>query len=399
MAYIFCTKQTANIMARYYLFGLLFFTSVSFSAAKAINVAFLTEQLPTPAALSNLDPIIQEEGVQGARLGVEDSNTTGRFTGHQYRMKAVSVPVGASVQKAFNGLVKDGYRYVIVNVTAKTLRALSRSASAKKILLFNVAAGDDALRNASCAANIMHIAPSNAMRADALAQFLFKKRWKKWLLIKGDANADAEFANALKRSAKRFGINIVQEKTWRFQHDSRRTAHAEIPVFTQADDYDVVVVADVAGLFGEYLPLNTWLPRPIVGTQGLVPRAWHRTHERWGAVQLQNRFYEQAGRWMGDIDYASWLAVRAIGESVTRANSVGFKDVKAYMLSNEFSLAGFKGTSLSFRGWNQQLRQPLLLATARSLVSVLPHREFLHPRTFLDTLGYDKPESSCKIKH
>ena len=235
------------------------------------------------------------------------------------------------------------------------------------------------------------------MRADALAQFMLKKRWKKWYLVKGTDAKDINFANALKRSAKRFGIKIVEEKTWKFEHDARRTAQAEIPTFTQGADYDVLVVADVKGLFGDYLPMNTWLPRPVIGTQGLVPRAWHRTHERWGAVQMQNRFYEQAGRWMNDVDYASWLAVRAIGEAVTRAKSVETEKIKNFMLSDDFSLAGFKGVKLTFRKWNQQLRQPVLLATARSIVSVMPHKEFLHPSTYLDTLGYDKPESKCSF--
>ncbi|ORU89699.1 MAG: branched-chain amino acid ABC transporter substrate-binding protein [Cycloclasticus sp. symbiont of Poecilosclerida sp. M] len=384
-------------MIRFFLLLLCFSSAVSLAATKVVNVAYLHEKLPTPPALSNLDPMVLGEGLQGVRLGIEDSNTTGKFTGHHYKMKYVDVAVDSSVQLAFDELVKKGYRYIIANVQAKTLTTLARSAAAKNILIFNVAAQDDALRNKSCSTNVVHITPSDAMRADALAQFMFKKRWKKWFLIKGDSAADEQFSLALKRSAKHFGIKIVEEKTWRFQHDARRTAQAEIPVFTQADDYDAVVVADVAGLFGEYLPLNTWLPRPVVGTQGLVPRAWHRTHERWGAVQLQNRFYEQAGRWMGDVDYASWLAVRAIGESVTRTQKADLASVKMFMLSEQFSLAGFKGTRLSFRRWNQQLRQPVLLATARSLVSVLPHREFLHPRTFLDTLGYDEPESSCQL--
>ena len=190
---------------------------------------------------------------------------------------------------------------------------------------------------------------------------------------------------------------MVEEKTWTFDHDARRTAQADIPVFTQGDDYDVLVVADVKGLFGEYLPMNTWLPRPVAGTQGMAPRAWHRTHERWGAVQMQNRFYEQAGRWMTDIDYSAWLAVRSIGEAVTRAKSPDVKTIKSFLLSDEFSVAGFKGTKLTFRSWNHQLRQPVLLATPRSIVSVMPQKEFLHPRTYLDTLGYDKPESNCHL--
>ncbi|MBL4744074.1 MAG: branched-chain amino acid ABC transporter substrate-binding protein, partial [Cycloclasticus sp.] len=103
-----------------------------------------------------------------------------------------------------------------------------------------------------------------------------------------------------------------------------------------------------------------------------------------------------ANRWMNDVDYASWLAVRVIGEAVTRSKSIEPLAIKEYLLSEQFSLAGFKGVKLTFRDWNHQLRQPVLLATPRSIVSVMPHKEFLHPRTYLDTLGYDKPESNCQ---
>jgi ABC transporter substrate binding protein (PQQ-dependent alcohol dehydrogenase system) len=67
------------------------------------------------------------------------------------------------------------------------------------------------------------------------------------------------------------------------------------------------------------------------------------------------------------------------------------------MLTDEFSLGAFKGQGLSFRRWNQQLRQPILLVTPRMLVSVSPQDQFLHQRTPLDTLGFDEPESRCRL--
>jgi|TARA_R110002096_G_scaffold110035_16_gene240571 ABC transporter substrate binding protein (PQQ-dependent alcohol dehydrogenase system) len=361
-----------------------------------IKLAFLSQAKEKQPALSNLDAVLTDEGIQGARLGVKDNNTTGQFTGHRYALRYIEAPATADVAVAFKQLVDEGYRYVLTDLRAATLSPIAQLAIEHKVLLFNVSASDDALRFASCNDSVFHTIPSYAMRADALAQFMLKKRWTKWFLINGSDHEDLAFSKALKRSAKRFGMSLVAEKTWAFQHDARRTAQAEIPVFTQGPEYDVVVVADIKGLFGEYLSMNSWLPRPIVGSQGAVPRAWHRTHERWGAAQMQNRFYKQAGRWMTDVDYAAWLAVRSLGEAVTRGQSIKTDDVRSFMRSDQFSLAGFKGTKLSFRPWSQQLRQPILLATDRSIVSVLPHKEFLHPHTYLDTLGYDRPESQCQ---
>jgi hypothetical protein len=42
------------------------------------------------------------------------------------------------------------------------------------------------------------------------------------------------------------------------------------------------------------------------------------------------------------------------------------------------------------------LRQPVLLADERSLVSVSPQPGFLHQNNELDSLGTDQPETECK---
>ncbi len=236
------------------------------------------------------------------------------------------------------------------------------------------------------------------MLADALAQYLGRKRWNRWFLVTGRRDEDKLFANAVRRAATRFGGKIVAEKEWQYGPDARRTAQSEVPVFTQNIDYHLLVVADEIGEFGEYLAYRTWDPRLVAGTQGLVPTSWHRTHEQWGAVQLQNRFYETYGRWMEPVDYAVWMAVRSVGEAATRTRSTAASDIAGYVRSEDFELAAFKGRKLTFRDWNGQLRQPILLASARSLVSVSPQAGYLHQVSELDTLGYDRPESGCKLR-
>ena len=68
-----------------------------------------------------------------------------------------------------------------------------------------------------------------------------------------------------------------------------------------------------------------------------------------------------------------------------------------YIMSDTFELAAFKGKPLTYRKWDQQLRQPILLATPLMLVSVSPQEGFLHERTPLDSLGYDEPDSTCRL--
>jgi ABC transporter substrate binding protein (PQQ-dependent alcohol dehydrogenase system) len=379
------------------IFLLLNASLVCAKPKQQINIAYLSQEQAIPPQLSSWDPFIKNKGIIGAELGIDDDNTTGEFTGQQFNLKTFIAPLEGAVTETFNKEISSKFQYVVVNLPAVQLNQLSDLPAAKQMLLFDVATVDDALRNEQCRRNVLHLLPSRAMRADALAQYMMKKRWTKWFLIIGQAQEDRFFADAIKRSAKRFGMNIVAEKTWEHTYDARRTIQSDVAVFTQTDDdYDVLVVADEQGQFGDYLDYRTWIPRPVIGTQGLIATPWHKTHEQWGAVQIQNRFKEKAGRWMEEPDYAAYLAVRAIGEAATRTNANKLNTVKDYMLSDAFALNGYTGNPLSFRSWDGQLRQPVLLAAPRSLVAVAPIEGFLHPKTELDTLGYDQPESQCK---
>jgi ABC transporter substrate binding protein (PQQ-dependent alcohol dehydrogenase system) len=68
--------------------------------------------------------------------------------------------------------------------------------------------------------------------------------------------------------------------------------------------------------------------------------------------------------------------------------------------SPDLVLDGFKGPRLSFRPWDQQLRQPVFLAhggIGGGIAGVAPFDGFLHPTNNLDTLGADQKESPCKL--
>ncbi len=361
-----------------------------------VRIAFLTMEREAPPALSNLETEPGDLGMQGARLALRDNDTTGSFLKQDFQLEEVVVPIDGDPLAAFHDLVTSNVRHIVTHLPADTLLKIADLPEAKDVLLYNASAPDDALRNGSCRPNLLHIFPSRAMLADALAQYLIRKRWSRWFLVVGPSKADMHFAEAVKRAADRFGGRIVAEKNWIYTHDARRTAQAEVPVFTQGVDYDILILADERGDFGEYFAYRSWEPRPTAGTQGLTPTAWHHAHEQWGATQLQRRFRKLTGRPMRAIDYAAWLSVRAIGEAATRTQSVEFRAIRHHLLDESFALQGFKGRKLTFRQWNRQLRQPILLAAPKALVATAPQEGFLHPETTLDTLGYDEPESSCK---
>jgi ABC transporter substrate binding protein (PQQ-dependent alcohol dehydrogenase system) len=371
----------------------------------AVSITYITQEEDKPRPLSLLDPVLTDEGLAGARQAIGENQTTGQFLKHEYRLNEIVVPEDGDLVAAFEEALAAGETLFVADVYGDQLLALADVPEAERALIFNTRAPDDHLRTDECRANVFHIMPSRAMKADALAQYLVWKQWFDWFLIHGTLEPDLAFADALRRAATKFNGNIVEERAYEYTPTARRTdtGHVQIqrqvPILTQeAPEHDVVMVADESDVFGEYIPFRTWEPRPVVGTAGLIPTAWHRSHEQWGGTQMQNRFEQGQGRAMTERDYTAWVAVRSLGEAVTRTQSNDPQTLRQYLRSNQFEIGAFKGEGLTFRTWNQQMRQPILLAAPRTLVSVSPQEGFLHQRSLLDSLGFDEPESNCRLE-
>ncbi|MCI0466397.1 MAG: ABC transporter substrate-binding protein [Beijerinckiaceae bacterium] len=374
--------------------------------AEAIEVRIAFIRAPRAAeSLSILETPAADDGIAGARLAIEDNNTTGRFLGQSFTIEDAVLEPGGGLAAVFDDFVRRGIYFIAADLPPPLLLALSDAARDKGILIFNTAAAEDSLREENCRTNVFHIAPSHSMLADGLAQYLVWKQWKRWLLMKGSHPEDELFADAMRRAAKKFGAKIAEERTYEDTGGGRRSDSGSvqtqrlIPAATQnAPPYDVLVAADESEVFAGYLPYRTWDPRPVAGSAGLKPVSWDGSHEQWGAIQLQNRFMKLASRRMNARDNNAYVAVRMIGEAAARTGSSDPQIIRRYLTGPDFAIAAFKGQRQTLRPWNQQLRQPILLGDGRTIVSVSPQEGFLHQTSQLDTLGFDEPETKCKLQ-
>ncbi len=371
------------------------------AAAVDVKAAVLRIDYDTLLPISRYEYPAEDLGFAGAALADQDNGTTGQFMGHTFETETVAVaPDGAD--SALADLLEGGTRLIVVMAEAEDLLRLTDAAEAEGALVFNALAQDTALRDDQCRGNLLHTAPSNAMTADAVMQFAVWKKWTDLFLVAGSNPEDEALAGEYRRAATKFGAEIVEERTFEDTGGARRTdsghvlVQRQLPVFMQdAEDHDVVIAADASDVFAEYLPYHLWTPRPVMGSGGLVPRTIHGAHEAWGATQFQNRFEELANRYPRDADYDVWLALRVVGEAVSRTGSADPQQIRDYALSDAFELGAFKGQPLTFRTWNGQMRQPILLYDGAITVSVSPQEGFLHQRSPLDSMGLDQPESAC----
>ena len=238
-----------------------------------VRIGYLGFRPDPGPLLSKVIPEPADAGLRGAELAITDSNSTGRFLNHSYSLVGASVDSPEALLDAAKVQHEQGLRLFVVNVPATSLRQLS--AALPDSLLFNAGSHDDNLRTTDCLPNVLHTLPSRAMLADALVQFLVLRKWQRALLIVGPTPDDQAYAVALRRATKRFGLQLVAEKPWSFDNDQRRSAQADMPLFTQTAEYDVVLVADERGDFGEYVPYQTCLlytsPSPRDGLLSRMP--------------------------------------------------------------------------------------------------------------------------------
>ena len=336
--------------------------------------------------------------VAGAEVAIRDSKIFARALNIKFELKRIEVENAADLVERISDMNKNSeVQFFIVDADTEALSVTARETAGMDLLLFNISEYSDQLRSSKCQAHLMHVIPSFAMLTDALSQYLVFKKWRKVLLLKGPESGDTEFAAAFTRSAKRFAINIDQVREFVPGSDPRERDQNNIQLMTSGSDADLVFVSDIEGEFGRYVPYQTQSPLPVLGTEGLQAAAWHWAWERHGAPQLNQRFERLADRRMQGPDWAAWAAVKSIIESVLRTKSTNFETVDAYLRSDQLNLDAYKGNPVSFRSWDNQLRQPVLLHTYNAVTGRAPIRGFLHPTENMDSLGYDQAETPCQF--
>ena len=373
--------------------------------AKPMTVYYLGRKYEEPLPLSYAEKLVEDKGIQGARLMLKEANQAGNFVGHSFDLVEAIVPEDGDVVARAKQILKSGDAFILADLEPDDLLAVADLPEAKNSVILNIRSSATALRQEECRANVFHIIPDYAMRADALAQYLIWKKWPRWFVIRRDTPEDQDYLAQVKRAAARFGGKVVGERLYDLPPGARnldsghQQIQAQIPMETQeASDHDVMWVINSDDDFGDYLMYRTHLPRPVVGSQGLQATAWDKSYTESGAMHFQNAIPRLADRPPVERDYTAWLGFRSLADAAMKSGKTTPQELKEYLLSDEFKLEGFKGQAMSFRAWDHQMRQPIILGGGtRVPVSTSPQEGFLHPTNLTDTLGFDQPETKCKF--
>lgn len=337
--------------------------------------------------------------ISAARLGVDDAQVQLQDAGLSVRLREVVADNEAALEASLQQLQNEKVVYWLLDLPDALMPQALQAAHKAGALAINASSPLDALRAQSCgAASVLHTYPSQSMLADALAQYLASKSWKQVLVLQGVKPADALLAQSWQRAAKRYGLKTTETKTFKLSGDPRERDAANPKLLTSERNHEVVAVWDSEGEFARSLVYATQWPRPVLGSSGLTPLAWHAQWERYGGPQLNRRFTKLAQRPMTGQDWAAWVGIKTLVAAWVAEPKGTPGSLAARLRTGQLQVDGSKGLPLSYRSWDGQLRQPVLLAHADGVVQTAPVEGVLHPSDNLDTLGVDEKESPCKAR-
>jgi len=338
----------------------------------------------------------REPALAGAKLAIKDARLIGRSLGLGFALMARELEDRDTASGILRQmLAEDGIVAAILDLPETEVREAALQLADVPVVLFNIRQRSLSLRRDTCSARLFHVIPSEAMLADGLVQHLVSLGWREVLELEGETPQDRLLAQAFEASAGKFGLAITDKKTFAESNDPRRREESNIRLLLSGESASVVFVADATREYARFVPYNTSRPVLVVGSAGLVPAAWDSLWERQGAPQLNKRFLKTAGRPMLDEDWASWVAVRSVVEVLRRAPDIGGSAMAEALLDPELRLELYKGYPGSYRSWDHQLRQPVLLTTGEAVAGLAPVEGVLHKTNVLDTLGLDEPEFRC----
>jgi ABC transporter substrate binding protein (PQQ-dependent alcohol dehydrogenase system) len=370
--------------------------SASGACAEDVNVLYVDRQgdpfyAPRQGYAGTYDAT-RPSAFAGSELGMRDANVIGSAVDKTFILNHLTLTADESARDAIAQRMKDEKDVALI-LDLPAADMLELGGNDPGVAMFDIRERSDALREQTCKASLFHVLPSDAMIADALAQYLKLMNWTRVLLLASSSPADEVQASAFTRAADKFGLQIVEQRKFVAGNDPNQRDENNPKLITGGVDYDVIYIADETGDFSRTLPYRTYLARPVLGASGLTAAAWHSGWERNGAPQLNRRFFKAYHHVMTDESWAAWVAVSSIVEATIHLQPN--VSLTQQLIDPATSIDIYKGYPGSYRDWDHQLRQGILLGTAEAVIGLAPVEGALHESNNLDTLGFDKPEFHC----
>ena len=122
------------------------------AAQPPVKIGYIRSAVPPRVPISLIERPAPDDGIAGAKLAIEDNNTTGRFMNQSFELVDAAVSDQQQAADALGGFAAEGIRFLVADLPAELLVPVADRAAESDMLVFNASATDDSLRGEECRA-------------------------------------------------------------------------------------------------------------------------------------------------------------------------------------------------------------------------------------------------------
>ena len=363
--------------------------------------------------------------VPAAQLAVEEANYIAGAFGKVVRLLTEVATSPDDADKKATKLVRQGGAKTLLGGGDDRLSGALQAASTREgIIYLNTMSRSEAVRGAPCHRLTFHVEASLAMYADAIGQWLVRGAKKtRWGFLTPETEAGAEIERMVERARKRqggttAGRQVVSAGTRDYRAALTTLAKAGPDVLVINLDGSSLLAAlaqvkelglqvEVAGVVME--AFEFWQAEPAKLT-GVWPALWFHGFSRYSGRELNKRLAEALGQPAESRAWATFTAVKAAWEAVLRGGRTDTAGLVSFFEKGR-GMDAHKGQPLTFRPWDHQLRQPLMVLRSKVPAPESPRWDIFEllgevplrgtpgksQEEILDTLGLSEAESACRL--
>jgi len=363
--------------------------------------------------------------VTGAQLAATEANYIAGAFGKVVRLLTEVVTSPDDAEKKATKLVRQGGAQALLGGGDDLLCNAIQGATAREgIIYLNTMSRSEVLRGARCHRLTFHVEASQAMYADALGQWLVRGAKKtRWAFLTPDTEAGTEIERLSERALKRQGGSMVARQ---MVPSSSRDYRASLAALAKAGPDGLVInlagsslltalaqvkelglQVEVAGVVME--ATEFWQADPA-HLAGVWPALWFHGFDRYSGRELNKRLAEALGQPAESRAWAGFTAVKVVWEAVLRAGRTDTAGLVSFLEKGR-GVDAHKGQPLTFRPWDHQLRQPLMILRCKVPAAGAPRWDVFDllgevplrgtpgksQEEILDTLGLSEAESICRF--
>lgn len=374
-----------------------------------------------------------QEARRGARLGARDAGRAAKLLDRSFELLEET---GATPEEAVRGaerLVEQGASAVVGGIGDESCAALMDAAERLGVPFLNVGSDADRFRGEACSASTFHVQASETMYVDATVQWLVRRSrqglvnfigqrqeyWRWHVLYEGTPQGRRLMQRA-RATLGRVGGELLGsteiDPSGGSPAEALREARARKPWFVLGivKGDRLLRLLDAHRASGKAVDLALPFADHLRYREGARPAAfwpslWHSGLFRFGARELNNRYRQAFDQPMGPQGWASWTAVKLLGDLLVSPPGDEGRDL-VERLEEEVAFDGYKGPPLDFRPWNHQMGQGMyVLRPSVGDTPVDPYQVIGRPVTTddqfvsqdlldrLGTMGRSRDEAGCDL--